>query len=51
MSGNLPLAKLLNQTAMRTVPMGLYGNYGAGWQSEVACASLPPPHIDTETHR
>ena len=27
MSGNLPLAKLLNQTAMRTVPMGKMTRY------------------------
>ena len=36
MNGNLALARALNKTAMRTVPMGLYGSYGTGWQAEVA---------------
>jgi hypothetical protein len=36
MNGNLPLAKALNQTAMRTVPMSLYGSFNANWEAEVA---------------
>lgn len=35
MNGNTALAKALNQTAMRTVPMNLYGSYDSGWQAEV----------------
>ena len=36
MNGNLPLAQALNKTAMRTVPMGLYGDYNDDWVAEVA---------------
>eukprot|EP01051_Picozoa_sp_SAG22_P036076 SAG22_NODE_17285_length_308_cov_0.574163_1_plen_71_part_10 len=36
MHGDAALAQALNKTAMRTVPMGLYGGFDAGWQAEVA---------------
>ena len=35
MNGNLALAQALNRTAMRTVPMSLYGSYNSNWQAEV----------------
>ena len=35
MNGNAALAQALNQTAMRTVPMSLYGNYNSDSQAEV----------------
>ena len=35
-TGDLALLQLLNKTAMRTVPMSLYGSYDDSWKAEVA---------------
>jgi len=35
MNGDADMAKALNQTAMRTVPMNLYNSYDSSWQAEV----------------
>ena len=36
MRDNAAMAKLLNTTQMRTVPMSLYGTYDANWRGELA---------------
>ena len=53
--GKLPgyrcrLGCILLKMAAISLPTGLYGNYGAGWQSELACASSLDPNRTQRRH-